>query len=69
MGKLSGKVAIVTGGTSGIGKASVMLFADEGAQVVFSGRRAQLGLDLETQIRERGGQALFVETDHTKVEQ
>jgi NAD(P)-dependent dehydrogenase (short-subunit alcohol dehydrogenase family) len=68
MGKLSGKVAIVTGGTSGIGKATVALFAEEGAAVVFSGRRVELGKALEAELRQRGSQVLFVETDHTQSE-
>ena len=69
MGKLSGKTAIITGGTSGIGRATALLFGAEGASVVFSGRRTQLGLALEAQLRQQGGQALYVETDHTRADQ
>lgn len=64
MGKLAGKTALITGATSGIGKATALLFAEEGATVVFSGRRVELGLALETELRQRGARALFVETDH-----
>lgn len=68
MGKLSGKTAIITGATSGIGRATALLFAEEGAQLVFTGRRSERGLALEAECRQRGGRALFVEADHTRSE-
>jgi meso-butanediol dehydrogenase / (S,S)-butanediol dehydrogenase / diacetyl reductase len=67
-GKLSGRVAIITGGTSGIGRATALLFAEEGADVVLTGRRADHGKAVEAQIRQMGGRGLFIEADHTKVE-
>ncbi|HLO28476.1 MAG TPA: glucose 1-dehydrogenase [Anaerolineales bacterium] len=66
MSKLSNKVAIITGGTSGIGKATARLFAEEGAEIVISGRRLELGRGVENEIRERGGRCLFVEADHSQ---
>ncbi len=64
MGKLSNKVAIITGATSGIGKATALLFAEEGADVVITGRRAALGEQVVDEIRQRGGRGLFVQADH-----
>ena len=68
MGKLSGKVAIITGATSGIGKATALLFADEGARVVITGRRADLGTRVENEITQKGARCLFVQADHSQAD-
>jgi NAD(P)-dependent dehydrogenase (short-subunit alcohol dehydrogenase family) len=68
MNKLFKRAAIITGATSGIGKATALLFAEEGADLVITGRRAELGRRLENEIRERGGGCLFVEADHCQTE-
>jgi NAD(P)-dependent dehydrogenase (short-subunit alcohol dehydrogenase family) len=60
---LSGKVAIITGGTSGIGRESALLFAKAGAKVVVAGRRETEGREVIDQIRAASGDALFVKTD------
>jgi NAD(P)-dependent dehydrogenase (short-subunit alcohol dehydrogenase family) len=64
-GRLTGKVAIVTGSTSGIGEAVVRLFAKEGAKVVVSGRRAEKGAKVRDEIVKDGGEAVFVKADMT----
>ena len=68
MGKLTGKAAIVTGATSGIGKVTALLFAEEGANLVITGRRAELGQRLEHAIRQAGGRCVFVQADHSQAD-
>jgi NAD(P)-dependent dehydrogenase (short-subunit alcohol dehydrogenase family) len=60
---LENKVALVTGGTSGIGKAAALALAKAGAKVVVSGRREEEGRAVEQAIKEAGGNALFVRAD------
>ncbi len=65
--KLKDKVAIVTGGGTGIGRATALLFAEEGADVVVVGRREDRLLDTVNEIRERGGSARQIPGDISKV--
>jgi len=62
-GRLEGKVAVITGSTSGIGRASAVLFAKEGARVVVNGRREELGEQVVEEIRAAGGTATFYHAD------
>jgi len=65
-GRLAGKIAIITGATSGIGKATALLFAQEGASLVITGRRVEMGNALQQQIRSLGARCVYVEADHTR---
>ena len=65
-GKLQNKVAIVTGGNSGIGESTVHLFAEEGAKVAIMARREEQGEAVQNAVRDQGGIAEFIRCDVTE---
>jgi glucose 1-dehydrogenase len=65
--RFTDKVCIVTGGSSGIGKATAMQFAREGAKVVILNRDVDEGVETIKEIQANGGNAIFIQTDIGKV--
>lgn len=61
--RLQNKVALITGGTSGIGEATAALFAKEGAKVAITGRDEKRGQSVVDRIAQNGGEAIFVRAD------
>ncbi|MCH8558894.1 MAG: SDR family oxidoreductase [Balneolia bacterium] len=68
-GMFEDKVVLITGATSGIGAAAAREFAKEGAKVFFCGRRENLGAEVQNEIREAGGQAIYMKADVREEEQ
>src|SRR5437879_2435025 len=64
--QFEGKVALVTGGNAGLGQASAVAFAQQGAKVVISARRAEKGEETIAMIREHGGEATFIKADMSR---
>lgn len=67
--KLEGKVAIITGSTSGMGRATAYLFAAEGAKVVVVGRSEERAREVVDRIKSEGGEAMYLLVDMSDLEQ
>ena len=65
---MDGRTLLITGVTSGIGRATALVCAAQGARVVGCGRRQSLGLELVDEIKQQGGEATFVTADVTREE-
>ncbi|NES05644.1 MAG: SDR family NAD(P)-dependent oxidoreductase, partial [Okeania sp. SIO2F4] len=66
MKEFEGKVALITGGSSGIGRATAITFAQKGAKIVIASRREKESEETVAMIQEVGSEAIFVKTDITQ---
>lgn len=65
MKRLEGKISLITGGTSGMGEAFVKKFAEEGSTVIFCGRSVDKGNKIVNEVKEKNGDAYFIQCDVT----
>jgi NAD(P)-dependent dehydrogenase (short-subunit alcohol dehydrogenase family) len=65
---MTAPIVLITGALTGIGRAAAIIFAQEGARIVVSGRRDKEGQDLAAELQKRGAEAIFVRTDVRKDE-
>lgn len=68
-GRLTGKTAVITGGAAGMGRATALAFAREGAKVSIFDIQVDAGNETVSMIREAGGEAMFFEADVTKADE
>lgn len=61
------EIVLITGGTSGIGEATAIQFASKGAKVAITGRRISKGEEVVRKVKESGGDAIYINADHTSV--
>lgn len=69
MGRIEGKVAIITGAGGGFGRESALLFTHEGAKVIIADMNPEAGKKVEAEVRTQGGDATFVQVDITEPDQ
>ncbi|WP_041544629.1 SDR family NAD(P)-dependent oxidoreductase [Oceanobacillus iheyensis] len=69
MMKLQDKVAVITGGVSGIGAATAKLFASEGAKLILVDMNEEKGASIEAELKSQGSEAIFIKADVTNEEQ
>src|SRR5438105_3454813 len=66
--RLQNKVALITGGNSGIGEATAVLFAREGAKIAITGRNEERGREVLQKIKANGGESIFISTDVSRAD-
>ena len=69
MGRLAGKVALITGAGAGIGRETALLFSQEGAKVAFIDKNPAGGAETAKLLKAQGGECLFIEADVTQSDQ
>jgi NAD(P)-dependent dehydrogenase (short-subunit alcohol dehydrogenase family) len=67
--RLKGKVAVITGGTRGLGRTMAIMMAKEGAKVTFTGRNVDAAREVEERIKDAGGTGMFVRADNKREEE